>query len=351
LGYFGESYAVENCRTCDNCTGRREAVEATVEARIILSAVARTGERFGAGHVVDIVCGADTEKIRRLGHDQLKTYGAGRDRPKKFWQRIIDGLIAQGALAPRQDGYPVLAITEPGRELVLGKRSFSLVRQLPAKSVPVEEPMTPAAAFYPELFENLRTRRTALARTEDVPPYVVFSDRTLREMAARLPTSPADLLKITGVGEAKLNRYGPAVLEVITAFRKGYPERIPLNKNDLPASGAEGLRTTAARSESATVEATWELVRQGLGLEETAARRKLTLLTIRSHVEALILAGKEVDLDRLVDPEKQAYLAGLLAGRPQARLREIMDASDGSATWDEIALVKAWLNRPGSPQP
>ncbi len=135
-----------------------------------LSAIARTGERFGAGHIVDIVCGADTEKIRRLGHDQLKTYGAGRDRPKKFWQRIIDGLVAQGALAPRQDGYPVLAITGPGRELVLGKRSFSLARQLPAKGVPVEEQVTPAAAFYPELFENLRTRRTALARTEERSP-------------------------------------------------------------------------------------------------------------------------------------------------------------------------------------
>ena len=107
--------------------------------------------------------------------------------------------------------------------------------------------------------------------------------------------------------------------------------------------------SSAARAGSGTVETTWDLVRQGLSLEKIAGRRKLTPQTIRSHIEVLILAGRAVDLDRLVGSKKQAYLTALFAGRPTARMREIMDASDGSVTWDEIALVKAWLNRPGKP--
>jgi ATP-dependent DNA helicase RecQ len=96
---------------------------------------------------------------------------------------------------------------------------------------------------------------------------------------------------------------------------------------------------------------TWDLIRQGFSLEELAGRRRLTPQTIRSHLEALILAGREVDLNRLVDPKKQTYLAKLFAGRPAARLRDIMEASDGSVSWDEIALMKAWLNRPGDCPP
>ena len=105
--------------------------------------------------------------------------------------------------------------------------------------------------------------------------------------------------------------------------------------------------TSAARSGTGTVETTWDLVRQGFSLEEMARRRKLTPQTIRSHVEALILAGREVEIDRLVEPKKQAYLTELFAGRSAARLRDIMEASDGSVSWDEIALMKAWLNRTG----
>jgi uncharacterized protein YpbB len=118
---------------------------------------------------------------------------------------------------------------------------------------------------------------------------------------------------------------------------------------DLPAAASvTSPVSSGARAGTGTVETTWDLVRQGFSLEEMAVRRKLNSQTIRSHVEALILAGRAVDLDRLVEPKKQAYLAELFAGRSEARLREIMEASDGSVSWDEIALMKAWLNRPGN---
>lgn len=347
LGYFGEQYEPDNCRTCDNCTTERETVEATVEAQKILSAISRTGERFGAGHIADIVCGADTQKIRRLEHDRLKTYGVGRDRPKKYWLRIMDELIAQGALLQSQDGFPLLRIGEPGKALLQGNGRFFLVLPAALGRAAVDGRTLAPAGFHPELFEQLRAVRRTLSQEENVPPYIIFSDRTLHEMAALLPASSADLLKITGVGESKRNRYGPPFLEAVAAFLKSHPDLAASRPPDFPAAAVPEISpvSSTARAGTATVETTWELIRQGFSLEETAARRKLSPQTIRAHLEALILAGREVDLDRLVDPRKQATLAKLFAGRPEARLRDIMEASDGSLTWDDIALMKAWLKR------
>ena len=130
LGYFGEKYEPENCRTCDHCTTEKETVDATVEAQKILSAIFRTGERFGAGHIVDIVSGANTQRIRQLHHDRLKTYGVGSDRPKKYWLRIMDELIAQDALVQSEGEYPVLQFGDQGEALLQGKRRFSMVQRV-----------------------------------------------------------------------------------------------------------------------------------------------------------------------------------------------------------------------------
>jgi ATP-dependent DNA helicase RecQ len=350
LGYFGERYEPENCRTCDNCTTEKETVDATVEAQKILSAIFRTGERFGAGHIADIVCGADTQKIRRLHHDQLKTYGAGRDRPKKYWQQVLDELIAQGELVQSEGEYPVLRFGDQGEALLQGKRRFSMVLRAAAERSQGVEKALSAPHFNPELFDQLRSLRRTLAQTESVPPYIIFSDRTLHEIAACCPDTSEELLKINGVGESKLSRYGSIFIEVVDAFLKAHPGLKASRPKDSPASSVPEIApvSSTARAGSGTVETTWDLVRQGLGLEEMARRRKLSPQTIRSHLEALILSGRAVDLNGLMEPKKQAYLTELFAGRSAARLRDIMEASDGSLSWDEIALMKAWLNRPGS---
>ena len=242
----------------------------------------------------------------------------------------------------------MLRFGDQGEALLQGKRRFSMVQRVaPEQSRDVENAFS-GQHFNQELFDQLRGLRRTLAQTESVPPYIIFSDRSLHEMAACFPVTSEDLLKINGVGESKLNRYGSVFIETIAAFLKSHPDLKSSRPRDTPAPQVPEISpvTSAARPEPRTVETTWDLVRQGFSLEEMAVRRKLTPQTIRSHLEALILAGREVDLDRLVEPKKQAYLTELFAGRPTARLREIMEASDGSLTWDEIALMKAWLNRP-----
>ncbi len=221
LAYFGEEYPNDDCGACDICTGEMEQVDATTDARIVLSAVARTQQRFGAAHVVDVVAGANTQRIRDLRHDRLKTYGAGKGRPKKYWRGLVDQLIAQGILRQSEGQYPTLRITPEGAEVLFGRQEFSFLQKQTAPVV--EAPAPDAVACNGDLFEQLRFLRKQLASAQNVPPYVVFSDRTLREMASRFPATPDELLDVTGVGETKLDRYGDDFLTAIRAFIQANP--------------------------------------------------------------------------------------------------------------------------------
>jgi len=225
LGYFGERYEPENCGACDICRGSVEQVDATVDAQIVMSAVMRTGQRFGAAHVVDVICGADTQKIRDFRHDEVKTYGAGKGKTKRHWRSIIDDLIAQEFLAISPDGLPILHVTQAGGEVLFGRRSFSVLKKRQAETAP-KASRTGRRAESPEhageydagLFEHLRALRTRLAREKNVPPYVVFSDRTLREMSQLAPSSEEEMRSVTGIGEKKLAQYGQAFLEAIADY-------------------------------------------------------------------------------------------------------------------------------------
>ncbi len=227
LGYFGERYEPENCGACDVCRGSVEKVDATVDAQIVMSAVMRTGQRFGAAHVVDVVCGANTQKIRDFRHDEVKTYGAGKGKTKRHWRSIIDDLIAQEFLALSPDGLPILHVTQTGAEVLFGRRSFSVLKQRQTATAARASRAgrrarnaEPDGAYDAGLFEHLRSLRTKLAREKNVPPYVVFSDRTLREMSQLSPESEEQMREVTGIGEKKLAQYGQAFLEAIADYHR-----------------------------------------------------------------------------------------------------------------------------------
>ncbi len=216
LGYFGEVYPESGCGSCDVCAGEVERTEATREAQILLSAISRTGQRFGAGHILDVVTGADTPRIRELGHDQIKTYGVGRDRDKRSWRLLLENLLAQGMIAPTEGQYPGLALQPKAREVLFEKRQVFILQSRAAALRP-RAVANDEAPYDKALFETLRAVRKRLAAAQNLPPFVVFSDRTLHEMARRRPTSAAEMGDIPGVGETKLARYGAAFLEAIRA--------------------------------------------------------------------------------------------------------------------------------------
>lgn len=217
LGFFGEEYPLDNCGSCDICTGSAERRDMTTDAQIVLSAVSRTGQRFGAGYVIDIVTGSDTKRIRELGHAELKTYGAGKGREKKYWRSVVDELLAQEALLQEGNPYPVLLITKKGSDILYGREAITALKREEAKPKTSRQ-TSDGEAFDEILFERLRAVRKGLADEQQVPPYIIFSDRTLHEMCRRYPSTPEGLRLIGGVGDAKLERYGAAFVAAIRSY-------------------------------------------------------------------------------------------------------------------------------------
>jgi len=227
LAYFGERHPEANCGACDFCSDEVQREDATIDAQKLLSAVYRTGERFGAVHVCDVVIGADTEKIRDFRHDALPTYGVGKDRTKSYWRSVADALLGQKILTVEEPERPILKLTEEAWKILRNQRSFYMVKQ-PVKqegSKKRNEPVvrSPVSvegldAFGERLFAALRTLRTEIARSENLPPYIVFSDRSLLEMASVRPRDSDEFLQINGVGLRKLETYGERFLGLIQRF-------------------------------------------------------------------------------------------------------------------------------------
>jgi ATP-dependent DNA helicase RecQ len=220
LGYFGEDLD-RDCGNCDICLDPPETYDATEDARMALSSVYRVGQSYGAAYVIDVLVGASTERISARGHERLSTFGIGATKSRDHWQGILRQLIHRGYLSQDISRYSVLALTAKARPLLRGEETLVLAR--PRTRVPVDKRRRPPSgaasgrlrAEDEGVFEALRGLRKRLAEQQGVPAYVVFSDATLTEMATRRPTTQAELLTITGVGQAKLERYGDEFLALI----------------------------------------------------------------------------------------------------------------------------------------
>ena len=221
LGYFGELLP-EPCGNCDICLDPPELHDVTNEARKALSCVYRVGQRFGMGHVIDVLRGSKSERIKSLKHDQLSTYGLGREQPKEFWSSILHHLVHHGYLLQDVANYSVLKLTDAARPLLRGEQQLTMAKpRARAISAKKKGPRNLADLSYNEaLFEKLRGLRKELADAAGVPPFVVFGDKTLIEMAAYLPGDEMAFLNIHGVGARKLKKYGPAFLRIIAEFQE-----------------------------------------------------------------------------------------------------------------------------------
>ena len=220
LGWFGESHPGA-CGNCDNCLSPPRQWDGTVAARKALSCVFRTGQRFGAAHLVDVLRGADTAKVRQFGHDQLSTFGIGTELDARQWRSVFRQLVAAGLLEVDIEGHGALRLTASSGAVLKGEQGVSLREdparparrgrsEAPGKRAPVDLPVEAAPRF-----EALRAWRAETARAQNVPAYVIFHDRTLREIALAAPGDLAALAQVPGVGAAKLERYGRELLALI----------------------------------------------------------------------------------------------------------------------------------------
>jgi len=224
LAAFGETFH-NACGNCDNCLQPPKTWDATVPAQKALSAVYRSGQRFGAGHVVDILRGIDNERMSQLGHDKLSTFGIGADMDEKQWRSVFRQLLAAGLLSTDAEGFGTLRLTAASRDVLTGKRDVHMREETrPARraSRRRDSQLVTGASLGIESYEQpmwdaLRALRARLAKQHGVPAYVIFHDATLLAMLRALPANEDELASISGVGEAKLKRYGRDFLEVINA--------------------------------------------------------------------------------------------------------------------------------------
>jgi len=217
LRYFGDD--CDPCGNCDVCLDPPETFDGSVAAQKLLSCIHRTGARFGQAHVISVLLGERDERIARLGHDKLSTFGIGREHDRDAWRSMVRQLVAHGLIVVDVAGHGGLSIAPQGRAFLREKPRLRLrawKKAKPERKAARRETSALPAGDH-ALFEKLRARRLELARAQQVPPYVIFHDRTLADMAARRPRSAAELAATPGVGEAKLARYGEAFLEVINA--------------------------------------------------------------------------------------------------------------------------------------
>lgn len=207
LRYFGEMYVTEECGKCSNCLDEREAVDISIDAQKVLSCVKRMGEKFGKALVGKVLTGSKDQKIKQWKFDSLSTYGLMKDWTQKDIVQLIDFLTAEHYLVPSQGQFPVLSLSAEGVDVLLGKKKVYR-KQLVVKQLVVAD----------GLFEELRRLRAQFASDQGLPPYVIFSDNTLKEFVEKLPQTPIEFLQIKGVGQNKLDKYGEVFMSKIKDY-------------------------------------------------------------------------------------------------------------------------------------
>ncbi|HEY0658579.1 MAG TPA: DNA helicase RecQ [Pyrinomonadaceae bacterium] len=299
LNYFSEELA-EDCGHCDNCNTTFERFDGTIIAQKALSAVYRTGQRFGLSYLIDFLRGSQSKTIRDE-HKNLKTYGVGADISKNNWFDYFKDLISQGFLAQTEGQYPTIVLTEKSEAVLRGNERVELIKVTIKEDKKASLVSSVSHDYFKDLFDELKKVRTAFARDENVPPYVVFSDATLVEMATFLPNSETEMRKISGVGDLKLEKYGADFLAVIKDYCdvNNYTSRIDM-KTPKPE---RKMRTKRDANGDDTYTISLKMFQSGASVGEIAQKRGMTRSTIETHLVRFIQTS-EISVADLV-PEKK----------------------------------------------
>jgi ATP-dependent DNA helicase RecQ len=348
LGHFGQPHP-GGCGNCDNCLTPVETWDGTVAAQKALSAAYRTDQCFGAGYLTDLLLGVTSQRMTRFGHDTLKTFGCGKELDRRAWMSVFRQLAAAGLLEVDIEGHGGLRLTPASWEVLRGQRAVTL-RADPVR--PRERgrraarPDAPAAlagldAEARELFEALRALRLELARTQDVPPYAVFPDRTLLEMVDQRPVDADGLAALHGVGRRKLTAYGAAFLDALDAHEaaQGRPR---------PPRGEWAPRAEEPRPQgpSPTQAETLRLWRELGDAGAVARERGLTEGTVWAHLHALVAAGLVEPLEAAgLAPQEEEEIRATLEARGAASLTLAHGALGGRYGFDRLRMVRAALER------
>ncbi len=325
LAYFGE-IVHKDCGNCDVCKNPPKLFDGTIVTQMALSAIARVNEQEPVGVIIEILKGSSRPEIYQKSYHELKTFGVGNKYTFKDWQNFMLQLLSLGYFEVAYDDHNKLRLTELGKEVLFKGRKVDLVdtqemeKQFEeSKSVTQPQELTPNE----ELFEILRELRTRLAREEGRPPYLIFNDATLKSMCARKPTSPAEMLNVSGVGEHKYEKYGDEFLNLIIDFT---------NKNK--------------KKKGDSFKETLVMLERGMSVAEISDERNLKETTIYSHIAQLFKIGKLNDVSKFVPFHEYKQVEEYLNNNPKEdKLKPIFDALNGEVDYGKIRLVVEHLRR------
>ncbi len=328
LAYFSDPLPAP-CGNCDICLEPPETWDASVPAQKALSSVHRTGQRFGVNYLIDVLLGKTDQRMQRFGHDQISTFGIGKDLGQQQWRGVFRQLIARGLLAVDLEGHGALKFTDACRPVLRGEERLMLRREAkPAKTKKTKLTRAARGPFSQEtdqrLWEALRSRRLEIAKAQGVPPYVVFHDATLREIVQHHPQTLEGLAHISGIGERKLAAYGEDFLEIILAHTREHGKDTPVTD-----TAAETLR----------------LLRLGLDIPAIATRRGLKESTIYTHLTQAI-ANSEVELREVValDEKELTRIRSALREHGEQAFKPVFEALGGQYSYGVLRCVQAAAN-------
>lgn len=341
LRYFGEEFNTENCEACDNCLAPRATWDATLASQKFLSCVYRVREKSGFGvgiqHLVEVLSGADTEKIRKWRHFELSTYGIGPEHNRTEWAAIGRELVRLGFLRQDAERFNSVALTPEGLAALKARQKITLTRSM-AVPTPAQRKVGEIACDE-TLFEELRKLRKQLAVERGVPPYIIFSDVALRQMALDYPGSDAEFVRISGVGQKKQVEFGEAFLNAIREFLRTHPRQIFADDSFAAPAKPREARITGTISESL------RLFRSGLTVDQIAADRVLTTNTIYGHLAVAVEAGELLKIDALLDATAQEEIATAFEKHGFANLSGAVESLNGRYLHGQLRLYRAAIQR------
>ena len=354
LEYLGEEWPEKNCGNCDVCLSPREEYDATEIVQKVLSAVIRTGERFGAGHVIRVLLGASTKRVQELGHDKLSVFGIAGGHSLDELRQLVDALLDQGLLSSSGDQYSTLQVTPEGRAFLKARQPLALTRPIVqdrgsaylGSETPSRDRSTrrdrnrvsdndDAAPYDEGLFRELSALRKRIADQQGVPAFIVFNDKSLREMARRRPRTLEDFARISGVGEAKLTELGRSFTELISRYEneKGVRED---DDPELPP-----IETRRPRIVGQSFLETGRIISAGATVPEAAEQRGLAETTIIGHLERLVKEGEDVYFGHLLPtPERMKAINEAFDAMGYELLRPVFDELGGKVSYEELRLVR-----------
>ena len=351
LRYFGEEWPEGNCGNCDNCLEPRETWDATVEAQKLLSCIFRIRQKSGFSvgwkHLADVLAGAKTERIEKWGHETLSTYGIGKDRSRDAWMDLGRQLAQQGLAELEAGDFPTVGLTEKGLLALKNRTPIHLARpHKPAVKAGGGAPRVAKAGEVPcdeGLFQKLRAVRKGFADARNVPPYVIFSDVTLRHIARAYPRGSAEFLALPGVGERKLEEFGNAFMEAVDEWLADHPrQNFPGLK---PARAQAPKRVGAASGLGATVLETLRQFRDGAGMAEIAQARGLSLSTIEGHLAQAIEQGENLDPIAFYTPEEAGRMRAAFEGHDGMALSPVHEKLGGEISYGKLKMYRAFAGR------